>query len=145
MQRKYGFVVLFLGVCILWQASYLELGTLQRPGPAFFPMVVAFFIIILSLLAVVSGAKVEKQGDASRDRVALRVPIVYASLLSYFVLLDYLGFILITFLLMTFLFVVTDLRKWRTAAFKAVITTGLAYLLFEVLLSGNLPKGVLGL
>lgn len=145
MQRVNGFVTLLLGICILWQGSYLSLGSFQRPGPGFFPILVAIVIIILSLFSVISSIKKGGRQDSPRGRfTTIRVLIVFASLLAYFVFLDYLGFILVSFSLMLFLFVATEPQKWRTAILKAVITTGLAYLLFEVLLSGNLPKGVIG-
>jgi len=64
--------------------------------------------------------------------------------LAYYLFLNSLGFNLVSFFLTAFLFAFYASRRWPAAIGLAVITTGLAYLLFEVLLEGNLPKGLLG-
>jgi putative tricarboxylic transport membrane protein len=72
------------------------------------------------------------------------VSIVFVALLVYFFFLESLGFIVVSFLLMTFLFVVMASQKWHIALLQAFIFVGLAYLLFEILLKSQLPKGVFG-
>lgn len=145
MKRIYGLIVFFLGVCILWQGSHLSVGSLRRPGPGFFPTVVAGVIVVLSLFLIIRGGKKGDEGQPFSAKASLRVLIVFASLVVYFFFLEYLGFIVVSFLLMTFLFVVMDSQRWYVGVLWGSVSTGLAYVLFEVLLSGNLPKGVLGI
>jgi hypothetical protein len=45
---------------------------------------------------------------------------------------------------MASLFLVVAGKKWHASIFWAFISTGLAYLLFDVLLKSPLPKGVFG-
>jgi hypothetical protein len=70
--------------------------------------------------------------------------IVFAALVAYFLFLEYLGFVIISFLLMAFLFLWVARQKWYFALSSAVICIGLAYILFDVLLKSNLPRGVFG-
>jgi hypothetical protein len=63
---------------------------------------------------------------------------------AYFLLLEYLGFVVVSFLLMLFLFLWVGRQRWFVAFLSAAACIGLAYLLFDVLLKSNLPRGVFG-
>jgi hypothetical protein len=69
---------------------------------------------------------------------------IYAALLAFVGLLDFAGFILLALLLMFFLFVKISYLKWYTAMSAAFVSTGITYLIFEVILKSSFPKGPLG-
>ena len=62
----------------------------------------------------------------------------------YTALLQVLGFILGTFMLLLFLFRVVEPVGWKTVFIVTVLTMGGTYLLFGVLIESTLPKGFLG-
>jgi len=144
MDRISGLVVFFVGAFILWQGRHLPVGSLRRPGAGFFPTLMAVAIMMVSLLLVIPKSKKEKEKQPIAGKSILRVLTVFLGLLAYFLLLEYLGFIIVSFLLMAFLFVTFGSQRWPTAVFRAFIAVGLAYLLFDILLEANLPKGVFG-
>jgi len=143
VDRLYGFIIFFLGMIIFWQGRYLDVGNLQEPGPGFFPILVAILMMILSLFLIISRRKSE--GKFFFAKPSIHVLIVFVVLLAYSFTLEYLGFIIVSFLLMTYLFkAFGGSKKWRGAVLWALASVVLAYLLFNVLLEGNLPRGILG-
>ncbi len=154
-ERLSGFCVLLLGIVILWQGRHLSVGNLHAPGPGFFPMLLALLLIILSFFLIVPRAgRTKKQTKAGRDDEGQpglfsaqrlgRVSMVFVALLLYFIFLEYLGFVIVSFFLMAFCFVWVAHKRLYVALSWAFVAIGLAYLLFDVLLKSNLPSGVLG-
>ena len=144
MDRITGVVVFLLGTGILWQGRRLWMGTLRGPGPGFFPNLVAISMIILSLLLIIPGGKEESKASRFSANVVIRICIMFVSLVTYSFALEFLGFLITSVLLMTCLFKVFGSLRWRASVLYALISVGASYLLFDVALEGNLPKGVLG-
>jgi len=99
--------------------------------------------MILSLFLIISKRKSE--GKLLFAKSSIHVLIVFVVLLAYSFTLEYLGFIIASFLLMAYLFkAFGGSKKWRGAVLWALASVVLAYLLFNVLLESNLPRGILG-
>ena len=131
-----------LGISI--QSYKLSLGTWAEPGPGLFPMCSGITIGALSLLiftkSVLTPESIVK--PFWPDIKAIRkISLVVVTLLLYAISLDYLGFLLCTFLSMLFLLKVIEPQKWFVAIFFAVITSLSSFTLFEILLKSQLPKG----
>lgn len=145
MDRISGFVVISLGIAILWQGRDLSIGSLGAAGPGFFPTLIALALIILSLFLIIPE---EKKGKQERQPVSTRsvgrVLATFVALLFYFLFLETLGFVITSFLLLVFLFVACAYRRWHSAVFAASLITGVIYVMFEILLKSDLPKGALG-
>jgi putative tricarboxylic transport membrane protein len=142
--RISGLIVFFLGIAILWQGRSLSIGTLRAPGSGFFPMLLAVTLMILSLLLVIPRARKEAGQSSFSAQHLGRVSMLFVALLVYFAFLEYLGFVIMSFLLMAFCFIRVARQKWYTALFWAFVSIGLAYLLFDILLKSSLPRGVFG-
>jgi hypothetical protein len=140
--RISGLIVFFLGIAILWQGRHLSIGTLRAPGAGFFPMLLAVMLMILSLVLVIPKNAEERSPFSARHLG--RVSMLFVALLVYFAFLEYLGFVIMSFLLMAFCFIRVARQRWYAALFWAFVSIGLAYLLFDVLLKSNLPRGVFG-
>jgi putative tricarboxylic transport membrane protein len=67
------------------------------------------------------------------------------SLFLYVAVLEWLGFIVATFLLMLVLFRLLEPYRWTTVLFLSLMTMGCAYLFFVVLLESRLPRGIWGI
>jgi putative tricarboxylic transport membrane protein len=145
MDRISGGVVLCLAAAILWQGRGLSRGNLHAPGPGFFPTLIAAILIILSLSLIIVGNKKIEKSPFVYKQSSSRLILVFLFLLAYFFFLESLGFVVMSFLFMASLFVTVTIQKWYIALLWALVSTGLAYFLFEVLLQSNLPKGVFGL
>lgn len=146
MTRITGFVIALFGIGILWEGRHLTRGNLSHPGPGFFPALLAILLIILSLfLMIPKGKKGEEERVFPPWSTFYRQLIpIYVALLVFIGLLNYFGFIILTFLLMFFLFVKVSYFKWYTAMLTAFISTGITYLIFGVILKSLFPKGPLG-
>ncbi len=144
MDKVSGLVVFLLGVAIMWQGRHLSIGNLHAPGPGFFPMLTAAVLVVLSVPIFVTS-QAREAGERLFTIAALRrVVTVFVALLGYYLLLEYLGFPVVSFLLMAFFFIFVARYRIHVAIFWAFVSTGLAYLLFEILLKSNLPKGIAG-
>ena len=144
MDRISGIVILLLGAAILWQGRHLTTGSLRSPGPGFFPSLLAAVMMLLALFLIVPRKKKESARESSAFPSIGRVSIVFIALLVYFFFLESLGFVIVSFFLMAFLFIVMACQKWHLALLQSFIFVGLAYVLFEVLLKSQLPRGVMG-
>jgi putative tricarboxylic transport membrane protein len=142
--RISGLVVFFLAFAIFWQGKGLSIGSLHAPGPGFFPALIAAVLVILSLFLMVRGGKRESEEESVSATAIVRMLLLFAALVAYFLLLEYLGFVIVSFFLMFFLFLWVGRQRWYMAFASAVVCIGLAYLLFDILLKSNLPTGVFG-
>jgi len=146
LNRISGFIVFLLGIIILLEGRHLSMGSFSAPGPVLFPTLIAMSMIISSLFLIIPKGKKEisEKSFSSWTGSLRRIIPVYIVLLAYFFFLKSLGFMVVGFLLMTFLFAKVASWKWYVALAGAFISIGLAYLTFEVLLKSPFPKGVLG-
>ncbi len=144
MDKLSGLVVFFLGVAMMWQGRNLSIGSLNAPGSGFFPMLIAAALIVLSVPIFITAHGRTTGESLFSVRALCRVATVFAALLGYYLLLEYLGFAVVSFLLMAFFFIFVARYRWHASLLWAFVSTGLAYLLFDVLLKSNLPKGIAG-
>lgn len=143
MERIYGMVVFCLGLAILWQGSSLAFGSFRNPGSGMFPALIAILMLALSAILIIVPPKTESRGPSVSGKVLVRVCSVFTSLVLYAVFLEFLGFLIASFALTVFLFAVFASENYWSAVLKALVLTGLAYVLFDVLLKSNLPRGLL--
>jgi putative tricarboxylic transport membrane protein len=141
-----GLFILGFSIFIASSALKLGIGTINDPGPGLFPFISAVFLFILSSSLSLGSFKDRVSPDVSKSEVRYgKVIFIIASLLGYSLLLDFLGFLLITFIFMFVLFLM-GLRKTLTSALVGgIITTISVYILFGLLLGVSFPKGILGL
>ncbi len=149
MRRTYLIANLFwfvLGLLAAGEAWRLNVGGLHRPGPGFLPFYAAILLAGLSLVSLaqdlksVSGPAAELWGGVRWGRWAIMV----IALFGYVALLEQLGFMLDTFLLMLVLYRLLEPYRWTTVLFFSLATIGSAYFFFVYLLDSRLPIGVLG-
>ena len=142
MERAQGILVFLIGAAIYWQGRYLPMGSLRTPGPGFFPNVIAFTMMILSLFLIIPKTK-KSQGSRFPGSIH-NILLMFLVLVAYSFVLEYLGFVAVSLLLMIFLFKAGGAPRWVNAVTWAFISVGFSYLLFEVMLGGNLPRGIFG-
>jgi hypothetical protein len=137
---------LVTGLAIAWYSRKYDLGALSSPGPGFLPFLSGVAIALLAL--VVFFQQIPKKKDTLVSLWAHRrwpaVVIVMASLVAYAVLLNFLGFILDTFLLTAFLLRVIEPLPWKQVLAGAAGATAGSYAVFHLWLEAQLPAGFLG-
>ena len=123
-------------------------GTLQAPGAGF----ITFFAgMILSLLAVIFFLSSLKRDEKLQKGVAslweglevYKVIFVLLLLVAYTLILKHLGFLISTFGLLCLLFRVKATYHLMKVILMSLLITSGAYLLFQVWLKVQLPRGIL--
>jgi len=126
------------------QGLALKLGSLQRPGAGFFPFWGGVVLRLLSLGLVVRALTSPGAADRVRFRLESWKPVVVAAaVLGYLLMLETLGFVAVTLLLLLLLFRLEG-RAWTFSAVSAVVGALASYTLFQVWLKTQLPTGPLG-
>lgn len=139
---------LMVGFLICEESWRINLGEFRNPGPGFLPFGAGLILGGLALVLLVKTLGGKSSGDKAFRVERSRWPKVSMTLASIFVygfLLEPLGFLLMTFLVMGFLFRVIEPQRWRTVIAGAFFSAVGAYLIFEAWLKVELPKGFLGI
>ena len=141
--RASALVWLSLAIFVAVPSYALKLGTLHQPGPGFFPFWGAIVLGILSGVLLVRSRSRAVSG-ATPGLPSARAPLVVAGgLLAYVLLLERLGFAIVTFLFLLFLFRLVR-KGWLVSGFVALAGTAACYALFQLWLKSQLPRGPLG-
>jgi len=117
----------------------LNIGTLHNPGPGFFPLIMALTLIVFSLFTLVKGliGPIKPLSKIPWKRNALAT----ASVFFYGLILEWMGFLPSTFILMSILFglLIKGERKWRRVFLYSAGTALFTWLTFSVALKVPFP------
>jgi len=142
-----GIFWLFFSVFISIESYRLGLGTLHQPGPGFLFFWTAAAMGILSVAIIVRAWTGRKTGEPKSPvfgkENALKIILVLLALFLYAFFMETLGFIPITLLLFIFLLGMIEKKRWGFAVWVSVVVTGISYVVFEIWLKSQLPKGIL--
>lgn len=128
------------------ESHRLGLSTANRPGPGFFPFLAAIGIGVIAAVRLVNTFRKslpEANFEATSATETKLVVGVIAGMLAYALLLDLLGFLLCTFLLVVFYLKLIAARRWSVALIFAAVVALSSHLFFDVLLRADLPRGLL--
>jgi putative tricarboxylic transport membrane protein len=136
-------LALAFGAVAIVESAKLPLGTVRNPGQGFFPW---WTSVVIVLLALVFLAQVLISRSSTSQHTPGRIAKVTALLLvlaAYTFLLDFLGYLICTFLLVLFMLRATDRQRWTVALSMALLAAMGSYLVFAIWLSVPLPRGPL--
>jgi len=138
----------FIGVAICLASLQYRIGTLSSPGSGFMPFLSGLAIGFFSIIGFIHATIRKNRGEvwdsflkAVRWEKAL---IIIISLFAYGLLLGPIGFFLCTLLFIGFLLRVIVPQRWLLVIGGSLLITVASYVVFEVLLKAQLPKGFLG-
>jgi Tripartite tricarboxylate transporter TctB family len=142
--RRGGIVVAaalaVIGLVFVWQASLLDIGGFDLPGPGFFPLVLGVLVFAFSALIAAEGFRGAGEGETvelgHRD-----VLIVFAALAAVAALFEPLGAYLSLGLFGAVLLVVLARVSVPLAAAAACVAMAACWYFFQVLLGLQLPLG----
>lgn len=143
--RISGIFWLIFAIFLSIESYRLGLGTLHKPGPGFlfFWASIAMGIMSMSILIRAWTRKKEPGTTIFGKQNTLKIILVLISVFLYALFMEKIGFILVTLMLFIFLLGVIEKKRWPLAFFISFVVTAAAYLLFEVWLKSQLPKGLL--
>lgn len=143
------------GLTLVILARRLPEGSIRDPlGTAAMPTAVGALLfaggVLLALRRVIrwrgTGTDVAAEGaqDVPGYRAStLRAMVVWGTCTVYALLLQIVGFVLLTPVFLAFLLWALDVRRPRRLLVIAVVATGVMWLLFSVVLGVRLPEGPL--
>ena len=136
-------VALLFGAAALYESSKLPFGTVHSPGQGFFPWwtaaAIALLAVVLLFQALTSRFRATEE-TVSRITSVASLLIVLA---AYTFLLDLIGYLLCTFVLVLFMLRVIDRQRWTVALGMAAVAAVGSYVVFAMWLSVPLPRGPL--
>lgn len=142
-----GFFFLGVGVFFAVYSRRLDIGTMAEPGPGFLPFWAGVLLWIMStvLLGKAFFMKFEAGEPFFPEHDSWkRVAMIVLSLVVYNLLLQPLGFILVTFLFVGFLVKFIFPQTWFRSVVTAALSTAGVQFIFVNLLEIHFPKGLLG-
>lgn len=122
------------------------IGSLSDPGPGFFPFWAGIIMGILSFVAYMKALRIKGEDIGpwySRERWR-KVLLILAIITGYALVLETLGFVLSTFLLLFTLFKLVENQRWWFAVGGSLVVAIASFGVFDRWLKLQLPKGFWG-
>ena len=124
--------------------SVLKLGTVQEPGPGFFPALCGGGILILCLLWIFTSRSDKAKDAPLWGAGEWGAPVIAAGIITaYAASMETLGYITSTLLFLVAWQVFVERENWVKTGIIAVVGTAAMYVLFSFLLGVPLPEGLL--
>lgn len=125
-----------------------RVGTLSSPGSGFLPflsgLAIGFFSIVGFIHATVRKNRGEIWDSFLKGVRWEKALVILISLFAYGWLLGFIGFFLCTLLFIGFLLRVVAPQRWLLVIGGSLLITVASYVVFEVLLKAQMPKGFWG-
>lgn len=140
-----------LGTFICFLGWRIKIGTFHAPGPGFFALVAGISLLVIGVLMLFSRSASKGPTGPGPSTITMgarqRIPGwrlfgTMALLAAYGFFLNSLGFILCTFLVMWGLFYDWGRNRLVATGLASLATTVVTYIIFEVWLRSQLPRGI---
>ena len=134
-----------VGILVCYGATRLGLGSVTEPGAGFIFFWSGLILVLLSLMVLAESVRgsedtVQQMGEMNWAKIAL----VLLSLLLYAYFLERLGFVVTTFVLLSFLLGWIEGTNWARSLGVASAAVLGSFAIFELWLKIRLPKGIFG-
>jgi hypothetical protein len=133
-------VLAAVGLVFAWQASLLDLGGFELPGPGFFPLVLGILVFAFAVLIAIEGLRGAGE-DGAVELGHRDVLIVFAALAAAAALFEPLGAYLSLGLFGAVLLVLLARVSIPLAIGAAAVAMVACWYFFQVLLGLQLPRG----
>ncbi len=137
-------VALLLSVLYLIGAIGYPRGTMDQPGPGFYPLLVGTLLVIASIGSILTDLLKPARGELEipKGKNLGRLLIVAGAAAAYVLLLPYAGHLLSSILVVFIVLHTMGLTSWpMKIGFTIAIALG-SYYLFQILLMVPLPMGI---
>jgi putative tricarboxylic transport membrane protein len=134
-----------VGILTCYGATRLGLGSVTEPGPGFIFFWSGLILMILSFIVIADSVRSSEDSVQEMGKMNwAKIVLVLLSLLFYAFFLERLGFVLTTFVLLSFLLGWSERTNWARSLEVASATALVSYAIFELWLKIRLPKGIFG-
>jgi hypothetical protein len=144
VDRAAGAALVLIGVVTLWESRAFPLGSLQRPGPAYTPVVVAALLIAFGVAVFAMGGRARRLGEVGWAEWRHALAIFGACGFAAWGL-ERLGYRLTMAVVAAFLLLIVERKGWALGLALTVALAWGSFLVFDTLLRVPLPRGPFGL
>jgi hypothetical protein len=152
MKKYHIIVVIFwigLGLFVTLLSYGLGLGRFHSPGPGLMPFILGILLLIFSFyLLIRSFSKSNRKQEIPKEEPGqidfVKIGLVLFSLFVYAFLLEKLGYLIATFLLLIILFRGAGSKRWRSVLIASTLAVFLTYFVFTSF-GLRFPAGILRL
>lgn len=150
--KKYHIIVIIfwigLSLFVTIFSYKLRLGRFNNPGPGLMPFIIGIFLLIISFYLLIRslferGIEDKSVHKEQRQTNFGKIGLVLVSLLAYAILLETLGYLIVTLLFFILLFRSMG-NRWTTVWVASVLTVLLTYFVFTFF-GVKFPAGILRL
>jgi putative tricarboxylic transport membrane protein len=118
-------------------------------GPRSFPFLAAAIVLGCGIALIINDLRSKDRkpfswGFASESGVWLRIAATMAAGIGYGLVLDWLGYLIATFLFMLVVSTLINVGRHKQNVIIAVLFSVISFISFAVLLKLSLPRGILG-
>jgi hypothetical protein len=144
LETAFDVLLLVLGCVVTYVSWGYGFGSLNRPGPGLYPFFIGVAIVIFSFFALISHLRSPARA-AVLDNDGTKTLLLMACTFCLWILaMPLLGYVAVT-LIATYAFCkAVKLEGWRKPLAVSGGTALFIYLLFDVWLYVDLPRGVFG-
>ncbi|MGH7335771.1 MAG: tripartite tricarboxylate transporter TctB family protein [Candidatus Rokuibacteriota bacterium] len=144
VDRVAGGALVVVGLIAIWQSLQFPLGSLQRPGPAYMPLLLALLLILFGVILAATGSESGRftaiVWDEWRHAVAIFVACAFAAWG-----LERLGYRLTMAAVLLFLLLVLERQRILVAVLLMAAVAWGSFFLFDTILRVPLPRGPFGI
>ena len=139
-------LLILVGIGAVVESIRLHIGTPLMPAPGFFPFLGGLLLVGLSLSLLIQGWLGRgKSSQQPREAFGkLRPPVILiVSMSVYTAVLEFLGYVLPTIVLVAVILRVLGVKSWKILGLAGLGLSVGTYVLFGRILGIDLPAGVL--
>ena len=145
--RYLGIACIVFGAIVFWDASRWKVLMKTDPaGPGAVPKILAISIAVIGLVLIIGSLIFARLQDKKAIFTKAEMkPILLISVISfaYIILLEHVGYLFMTPLLIIGLMAVANVRKLKTLLSVGIGATLVLFVLFFIVLKVQLPMGLL--
>lgn len=131
---------LFCSIFYLISASQLTFGTMGHPRAGFLPIIIGGIATAFSLVFFMQAFMNKAKEKGTTIPVGFKkLLMIIGAILIYIIVLDLLGYMISTFLLLFAILKITEVKGWTLPLVIAGSSSVGLFLLFEILLKIYLP------
>lgn len=140
-------VFLVFAIITVYLSALIPMGNVSKPGPGFLPFWLGILLALISLFLWIQSAKQglpdpRPRAFSVKTQEAKGVVLTAFLVTAYSLLMEYLGFIICTLILLFLLFRIIGKQKWFVSIVWTILVTLASHLIFKVALKVQFPKGI---
>jgi putative tricarboxylic transport membrane protein len=140
-------VWLGVGLFICVGSRRLSLGDFHNPGPGFLSFYAGLILGALALVVHLQARRAPSVDNKDKPiwtnrQKGFKMVLTVLALLAYAVGMNYLGFLVSTFIFLVFLLRVIEPQRWWVALLGSLVASVAFYFIFDFGLQSQLPKGL---